>query len=398
MGSSPAFKGERAMKGIRKKVLRLRNRLYKAIMALIGKLWPMDRRKVVFDSFGGHAYSDNPRAVCDALLEISPHITPVWLFTRPEKERQDMPDRVKPVRAHSLAAVWHMATAGAWVLNGLMPHYAVKRKGQLYVQTWHGDRMFKVCLHNSGKHGLPDVDAMDFAVIGSDQGEMFFRTAFRYEGELLRVGSPRNDRLMAPLPGEPEKLRQRLGLEMDWGVALYAPTMREHLGHTKEKQDIGSLDFVRVLDLLEQKEGRPWRLLLRAHSTVSGLTGYQPDPRILDVSGYEDMRDLMIVADLLMTDYSSCACDFPLTGKPVVLFQPDLQQYQELDRKLYFKISDSPYWAASDQAGLESFLLDMDEEKARANSRAVLDFFGTDESGRAAAQVATRIAAHLEKD
>ena len=113
---------------------------------------------------------------------------------------------------------------------------------------------------------------------------------------------------------------------------------------------------------------------MRAHSTVAGLTGLAQDSRILDVSGYEDMRDLLAICDLLLSDYSSCASDFPLTGKPVALFQPDLDQYQAQDRPLYFSMEDTPYWAAANQRELEQILLDMNPDKARDNDEAIPGF------------------------
>lgn len=93
-----------------------------------------------------------------------------------------------------------------------MPHYAVKGKGQFYVQTWHGDRPFKVCLQESGKNGLPDAGAIDLAVAASRAGTDFFRSAFQYQGDILVEGSPRNDVLVNPVPALAERTRKQLGL------------------------------------------------------------------------------------------------------------------------------------------------------------------------------------------
>lgn len=376
------------MKSLKRRLIALRSALYRAMMRAAGALLPLDRHKTVYMSFGGHAYSDNPRAVSEAMSALDPQARPVWLFTDPNKPRPDMPQNVIPVRAHSLRAVYHMATASCWVLNHLMPPYLVKRRGQCYVQTWHGDRTFKVVLHESGKRGIPDLDVMDLGVVGSDQGETIFRDMFGYKGELLRVGSPRNDALIHLDDQEAARIRRAVGIGEDERVAMYAPTMREHLAHTQRRQDVQALDFKRLLDLLEQRDGLSWRLIVRAHSTVSGLGGYAADARILDLSGYEDMRDLLQICDLLLTDYSSSACDFPLTGRPVVLFQPDIDEYRARDRALCFKMEDSPFHAARSQAELEDILLSIDEDGARENARAIEQFFGIDETGEAAKRVA----------
>ncbi|MEG1812996.1 MAG: CDP-glycerol glycerophosphotransferase family protein [Clostridia bacterium] len=383
------------MKSLKQALLAGRTALYRQGMRIVGRVMPIKGEQVLFTSFGGHAYSDNPRAVSEALHAQLPKARVIWLFQDAKKARPAMPDYVIPLRIHGLRALYAMATSGAWVLNGLMPPYAVKRAGQLYVQTWHGDRMFKVCLHNSGKNGLPDVQAMDLGVIGSDQGEMFFRTAFKFPGELLRVGSPRNDALMHPCARDVSRIRAAIGLGAGEKVAMYAPTMREHLGHTSALQDLSAIDFVRVLDLLEARDHVKWRLIVRAHSTVAGLTGYARDERILDLTDYEDMRDLLEVCDLLMTDYSSSACDFPLTGRAVALYQPDIASYKARDRALYFEMADSPFWAAANQQDLEKILSEMTPSRVQENDQAILDFFGTTETGEAAKLVAQRIVSHI---
>ena len=378
----------------KKKLIGIRSAFYRATMRAVGALFPVDQHKTVYISFGGHAYSDNPRAVSEAMSALDPKARPIWLFKDPDKARPSMPEDVTALRIHSLRAIWAMATAGCWVLNGLMPPYVIKRKGQLYVQTWHGDRGFKVCLQESGKNGLPDAKVLDVGVIGSDLGEMFFHTAFQYDGELLRVGSPRNDALIHIDPAEAARIRRDLGIAPDEGVAMYAPTMRENLGHTSKKQDLGALDFVRILNLLEDKDQRKWRLIVRAHSTMAGLTGYAQDARILDLSDYEDMRDLLIITDLYMTDYSSSACDFPLANRPVAIYQPDYDAFKSKDRTLYFDIEDSPFPTARTQEELEAILSQMNEASTRESCRKILDFYVTDESGEASRRVADWMIAH----
>lgn len=373
---------------VKRKLIGLRSVLYRAIMRAVGALFPIDRDKTVYVSFGGHAYCDNPRAVSEMMQQLSPEAKPVWLFKDPAKPRPDMPDSVQAVRIHSLRSVFELATAGCWVLNGLMSPYMVKRRGQYYVQTWHGDRGFKVCLQESGKNGLPDAKVLDLGVVGSGFGEAFFRSGFQFDGELLRVGSPRNDALLAMDAAEVSRIRHLIGLGEGERVVMYAPTMREELGHTSKKQDVSSLDCTRVLNLLEARDARPWRMIVRAHSTIAGLTGFEGDGRILDLSDYEDMRDLLMVTDLYMTDYSSSASDFALTGRPVAIYQPDYDAYQDKDRALHFTIEQSPFWTARTQDELDAILMNMTCDRVRENDRAILDFYDTEETGQASRRVA----------
>ena len=374
-----------------KGLLRLVNAARLGWLRVCGCLFPVKRGKTVFSSFGGATYSDNPRAVSEALCAMSPGHELVWMMTRPEEKRGVLPDCVKVVRIHSPRAIYHMATAGAWVLNGTVAPYVRKRKNQRYIQTWHGDRGFKVCLHVSGKDGLPDSDMIDLAVSGSAHAEMFYREAFRYRGAFLRVGSPRNDRLMGKADDSAHAVRRALGLPEGERIVLYAPTMRDSALKDDGYLDAGAIDFQALLRALSERDRAPWRLLVRAHVRVKGIRGVAKDPRVTDVSAYEDMRDLLLISDLLITDYSSCAGDFPLTGKPVILFQNDRAAFLKDDRSLYFDVADSPFCVAEDDAALRALALSLTGSCAAENDRAILKFFGAYETGEAAIRVAEAI-------
>nr|PZN48086.1 MAG: hypothetical protein DIU60_00720 [Actinomycetota bacterium] len=58
----------------------------------------------------------------------------------------------------------------------------------------------------------------------------------------------------------------------------------------------------------------------------------------LDVTTYPDVTELLLVADVLITDYSAVMFDFVVTGRPVLLYAPDLDRFQEV-RGLYLDLS-----------------------------------------------------------
>ena len=109
-----------------------------------------------------------------------------------------------------------------------------------------------------------------------------------------------------------------------------------------------------------------------------------------------EMMELLKVSDVLITDYSSCAGDFALTLRPVFLYQDDLDDYSNNDRELYFDMKDSPYWVATNPDELDQLIENCTEEAARENSRAILDFYNTDESGRATQAVAEYLVEMLD--
>lgn len=359
-------------------------------------------KKVVFTSFGGATYSDNPRAVSEALHEIMPDAKIIWLFNDPQKKKQIVPQYVQCVNRNDFAQSYsQLATAAVYVTNFSFSHFP-KSKKQLMIQTWHGDKAFKKVLYDSPFASGDDHVAeakpgfCDYAVAGSEYGKNQYRSAFRYTGTVLMEGTPRNDRLIVADEKQISSIRDQLGVADDVKIMLYAPTLRRAAAG-KSEQQIQDVDIPALLTLLEKRDNSKWICLLRAHPAVKGLCGAADDSRIKDASSHEDMADLLLVADMLITDYSSCAGDFALRGRPVVLFQPDRKEYLEKDRTFYFDIEDSPYFVAENQKELEDILQNMTEEKARENCKAILQFYGDKETGRASECVAQIIKNWIEK-
>ena len=109
------------------------------------------------------------------------------------------------------------------------------------------------------------------------------------------------------------------------------------------------------------------------------------------------MADLLLIADCLITDYSSCAGDFALMRRPLFLFQDDIEQYKAGDREFYFDMDTSPYLRARSQEELERLIEGTDADAAAQNCDRILEFYKTTESGRAAEETAKRIADFVEK-
>ena len=335
------------------------------------------RNTVFFSSFQGKAYSDSPRAISEALHAMDPGIDIVWQLY----DRAGAPDYVRAVRPHTLSALAEIARARCIVDNFNRPVHFLKFADQIYVQTWHGDRGFKKILYDMND-GLkyPDGAQMDLAVSGSDFGTRVFRSAFRYAGEVMQRGMPRNDRLVAPDEAEIRQIRAKLGIREGERVLLYAPTFRDATVGGEQKADF---DIRRALDALEGSTGRKWRCLVRAHDLNRGILF---GAGATDVSAYPEMSDLLLISDLLITDYSSSAGDYVLLDRPVILYQPDLDAFMKSDREMYFDIRSCPYVRAESEAALMRLLGDF--ESIPADGSAVRAFYGVSETGKSAGAVA----------
>lgn len=365
------FKDNEKMEYLQNRAIVIFSRLLKGI----------DPNKVVFMSFRGRSYNDNPRVISERLHERYPKAKIKWIFRGCDirEMRKRVPDYVECINNQSRRMLVELATARVWVDNFTKDPFLKKRpRGrQFYIQTWHGDRAIKKICYDIGTDFYRIEEECDLVLTGSEFGQKMYRTAFRYKGEYLNMGAPRNDILIRNDPAEAAAIRGKLGVDADTKLLLYAPTYRETTTIIpKEAQ----MDLKRTLDLLESR-GEKWKCLYRAHYLSEGID-LDSDPRLIPASDYDNMSELLLVSDILLTDYSSCAMDYCLLDRPVFMFMADYAEYLA-SRDVYYDPHDTPLLIAHTQAELESLILSTDAAAARANCAAIRKWYGMNETGRA---------------
>ncbi|WP_156936325.1 CDP-glycerol glycerophosphotransferase family protein [Clostridiisalibacter paucivorans] len=369
----------------------------KFYMFTCNQVFGIDPNKVVFISFRGKLYSDSCREISEKLYESNFEYDIIWLFNEPETKSKVVPPYVKIVKNNTLKALRELATAKIWVDNFQKSRYTYKSNEQLYIQTWHGDKPMKKVLYDSIKHkndNFIEEKICDLFIAGSDFGSKLYKTAFNYKGEILKTGLPRNDKLVNIKINNINEQKKVLEIPENYKVVLFAPTLRDTAIKNKTKQKVEGIDLVEVINELETLTNKNWLCLIRAHSSVSGLNGIQKDNRIINVSDYEDMSDLLIVSDVLITDYSSTAGDFAILNRPIILFQPDIDDYLSNERAFYYEMVDTPFFRAMNQEELLKLLHSLNDEKVIENCRLIKKFYGISESGHSAENVVDFIIEH----
>ena len=344
----------------------------------------VDPDKVVFCSYKGRFYGDSPRCISERLHERCPEAKIVWMFNREGMARvgNQVPDYVRVVPYKRNQALIEQATARVWVDNYTKNLFMRLSRGrQFYIQTWHGDRAIKKICYDlevpGDDHRLEEH--CDRVLTASAFGERLFRTAFRYKGEYIRAGSPRNDILVKNDPEDRRRVREGLGIGPEIGLLLYAPTYRDNADVVLKR---AQMDLDRTLRCLEETTGKPWICLFRAHYLSAGIDLEAVRDRIVDVTKYEEMSELLLAADMVLTDYSSCALDFIVRDLPALFFVADWDEYIS-NRGVYFDVHDAPFLLAEDQDQLEALIKSLTSEKAQENCAAIREYFGYYETGRA---------------
>ncbi len=299
--------------------------------------------RVVYNSFNGR-YSDSPRAVHEAVTRRGDAYDAVWLVD--PLHAGSFPPEVATVPIDTEAAVRALEAADLVVSNSHLEMEWSKRPGATYVQTWHGTPLKRI--HADALGGPPgllehlslDVDRWDVLLSPNPYSTTTMRQAFRWDGEILETGYPRNDVLVAPhATGIRDRVRRDLGIEDGRTAVLYTPTWRDDAFWDGSAAAGGlALDVEHVTREL----GDDHVLLLRVHYKLTGTPRNVDSPAVVDVSHHPDIAELYLAADVLVTDYSSTMFDFAVTGKPLLFYTYDMARYRDELRGFYFDLSVDP--------------------------------------------------------
>ncbi|WP_433464637.1 bifunctional glycosyltransferase/CDP-glycerol:glycerophosphate glycerophosphotransferase [Spirillospora sp. CA-128828] len=297
----------------------------------------------VFSSHNGSQYSCSPRAIYEELTRRGTDLECVWV----SQDGQFAVDgKAQTVLAGSREHYRHLARARYVVTNHGLPPWYTKRDEQTYVQTWHGTPLKRLGydLRDMPYRHTERLDRMeretarwDLLLSSSPYATQAMKRAFRYDGEVLETGYPRNDILSTP---EWERIgtriRKRLGIPQGKKVVLYAPTWRDDRHHAEGRHGF-SLEL--DMEIMRQAIGDDHVLLLRTHHLITDRDPLVTDGGfVIDVSLYPDIADLYMAADVLVTDYSSAMFDYAILGRPIVLYTYDLDWYRDHLRGFYFDL------------------------------------------------------------
>ncbi|MFF5895623.1 CDP-glycerol glycerophosphotransferase family protein [Streptomyces argenteolus] len=287
----------------------------------------------------------SPRAVHAELVRRSTDAEQLWVTDGSAGSAGRVPSTATPVVAHSTAWYEALARARHIVAAGPLPVWFARRPGQTVVQTWHDTPLGRFGLDLEGSLYADHQElatlaqrSAQWSVLVSPAGYAtpHLRRALAYDGEVLEAGSPAADLLCTPdRDRTAERVRRRLGVPDGGRVVLYAPTYRDHLAHPPAGVPAGSAPLYRwdpALGLAELARTLDARttVLVRRHPRVTGSVPAHASLR--DVSAHPDASELLLIADVLVTDYSGLAFDFAHTGRPMLFHTYDLEHYRDTVR------------------------------------------------------------------
>ena len=392
LSTMPCFYGE---------IISLLNELgfqhYQCIDQLIKKMYdeiwmfPVQGNKIVLSNFSWGRFGCNPKYIALELLKRNTDVDLVWIT---KKEDVVFPDGIRTVIYGTYEHYYELGTSHIWIDNQHKNFFSRKRDGQIYIQTWHGGGPLKRIEFDSEQ--LPksylelcelNSEMEDIVVSPSRFNSEVYRRAFHYHGEILECGYPRND-IFFQTRTEENPVRELFRIKRGESIVLIAPTFRASRIVSRDKLQINLRSLKKALEIRFKKI---FHIFIRFHpEDVIMKKYYESLDGWINVSNYNDVQELMVASDVLVTDYSSVMWDFSLQRKPVFLFHPDLSFYEK-ERGYYLPFHQMPYIEAFTNEELQKKILSFDEKIYTSSLEKFLEKYGTFDKGTAAYEIGNRI-------
>lgn len=339
-------------------------------LQLWGTVVPTQERTMLFCSFGGRKFDDSPRAIYEEVCSRKEFDDwrLIWAFVEPEKH--DIP-RGEKIQVDTIAFFHALLFSQVWVSNsGMDRGIELRSRKHICVETWHGTPLKKIGGEENqntlgGKSaapkGKPDNRTIRCAQSEFDR-EIFARIFNADKDAILLSDLPRNDAILRYSDKEIEVIKTQLGIDSKKKIILYTPTYREYLIDENHENYIKPpID----LQKWEAVLGSEYVLLIRAHYAVAKALDIHENSFVKDVSNYPRLNDLYVVADMMISDYSSTYFDYALLDRPMLCFAYDQQEYEE-KRGLYLSLEDTlPCRVDHTEDEVLDSILHMDMDQAR---------------------------------
>ena len=367
---------------------------------------PVNEKVVLFESFMGRKYVDSPKAMYEYMLKSKEYkdFEFVWFFKNPDDYKHIAKNkRTKVVKYGSKAYYKYYATSKYWVTNSRVPDTIVKKKNQVYIQCWHGTPLKKLGFDIEVKGGnamnsLKDirykyqVDSKKYSYMVSPSAfcsekfiSAFNLKAVGKEDIVIEKGYPRNDFLVNYTKKDIDRVKKALKLPKDKKIILYAPTWRDNqhtsgVGYTYKTE----VDF----DYLREQLGDEYIILFRAHYFVANSFDFEKYKGfVYNVSEYDDINELYILGDILITDYSSVFFDYSILKRPIIFYMYDLEEYKHTLRDFYIELDELPGPIIEKEKELIKAIKGMNKFKYDKKYKAFNDKYTYLDDGKAAERV-----------
>lgn len=317
----------------------------------------VDENTVLFLSFHGRNCADNPKAIYECMRNNNQfkNYKFVWALRHQQNTLDsDIEKKTKVIKYLSLSFFYYLAKSKYWVFNCKTYPFMRKKENQIYLQTWHGTPLKRlghdINVSSNTKFyrsGLSveemkstyddDVSKYTYMISPNSFCTEVFQSAFRINKErLIETGYPRNDILTNATGVMKQKIRDKYQILDGKKIILYAPTWRDNsftaAGYTFELK----ADFCKWKEVLGEEYVvlfKPHYLIINQYENSKELKGF-----LFNIDPKDEISDLYLISDILITDYSSVFFDYAILKRPIYFYMYDIDSYREELRGFYIDI------------------------------------------------------------
>ncbi|MEK4947769.1 CDP-glycerol glycerophosphotransferase family protein [Carnobacterium sp. FSL W8-0810] len=330
----------------------MKEKIISSLLLIIFKTFtflPVKQDVIIFESQYGGKFDDNPKAIYNYMKQTNSEQYKLFWSINYRNRHIVGDENVKVLYRFSIRWLYYMARSKYWIINARLPKWLPKRKGTNYVQTWHGTPLKKLALDMDtiGMPGnslvaykesfLQETKKWDYLIAPNQYSKDIFKSCFAFNKTFIDSGYPRNDILFQKNnSNDINEIKRKLGLPLDKKIILYAPTWRDDYYLSRGKYRFKMpFDLEKVSHILNDEAV----LIFRAHYLVSeSLDSIKGRPNFYNFSMKEDISDLYLVSDMMITDYSSVFFDYANLKRPMLFYAYDYEHYRDNLRGFYFDI------------------------------------------------------------
>ena len=255
-----------------KLIKKILGKLIRLLYRLVYRFIPCDDHTILFISFHGRGYTDNPKALHQYITEHQEYASYRCIYAiKHHKEKNLTIPNAKIIEYFSIPYFFYLARSKYWISNCKLPKYVLKKDDQVYLQTWHGTPLKKLAHDIEVPEGTTfyrsgmsveemratydnDVSKYNYMISPSAFTTEVFQTSFRINKErLIETGYPRNDILSNYTKEDVETIKNRMHLPLDKKILLYAPTWRDNSFNMKGYTFKLEVDFKKWQDALSDE-------------------------------------------------------------------------------------------------------------------------------------------------
>lgn len=361
------------------------------------------RDAALFQCYRGEVATDSQRALHEALRSRS---YPLELFWGVKDLSVPIPEGGVPVVIGSRG--WYEIVGSArFLCNNIdFDRFFRRRPYQYVLATFHGYPFKAMGRTHYRSEGLTEHRIQielerrhrewSAIVVPSQEAAEMYRNEYDFQGKALITGYPRNDLLVAEADAIRKRTLERLEVSDSKKIVLFAPTWRE----TMATSDWSARLFDQLdLDRLARSLGDEYAILVRGHNFNARETTRLMGSRLIDVTDYPEINDLIHASDVAILDYSSLRFDWAITEKPVIFFVPDKEEYFAARPSLFDYDESAPGPQVKTTADVIDLLKDVDAlaDGWKPHLRAFNETFNTLHDGHASDRLIESVRLHLQE-